>query len=90
MLRPPASRSAGPGGLSGESSGEGGDDYSAEHETTYRLCPNYASDINSPLRCAGLRARVWVRARAYIGMRTHMHMHKYTQVHTSAHPYTRT
>lgn len=40
-----------PDGISGESDMEGTPGYPRERETTYRLCPNYASDINSPLRC---------------------------------------
>ena len=33
---------------------DGYDDCDEEPEFMHRLCPNYASDINSPLRCGGL------------------------------------
>jgi len=57
-LHPPTRSSGDAGGVSGGESecegapaggAAGGGDYSGR-ETTYRLCPNYASDINSPLR----------------------------------------
>lgn len=62
-----AAAGASGGGASGEegeqSAGDEGEaeaeDYEArEPQTMHRLCPNYASDINSPLRC-GVTPLVW-------------------------------
>ncbi|KXZ56516.1 hypothetical protein GPECTOR_1g463 [Gonium pectorale] len=61
-----SSRGGGPMGREGEPEGAaGGDMEQAETETIHRLCPTYASDINSPLR--------HVRTRIYFTSESHMH-----------------
>ncbi|KAG2489657.1 hypothetical protein HYH03_011935 [Edaphochlamys debaryana] len=61
---------SGPQGREGEADGDGGSAgggqlEAAETETIHRLCPTYASDINSPLR--------HVRTRIYYTSESHMH-----------------
>jgi hypothetical protein len=61
-----SSSRGGPMGREGDlEGGAGGEMEAAETETIHRLCPTYASDINSPLR--------HVRTRIYFTSESHMH-----------------